>query len=197
MLTRKTRYCILYFCMGLKDAQKYISDLRKRQDDPLQWPDYLTGLPDTHAIIRKTKEVYPKLGKYSISYICIGNINTYLIKYGSDRHAEIIQWAAAILKTTADKHNCFVGASRSHDFVAIGEKQDIRAFLKDADNLFNKKVKSFYDKRDLSRKSVLSFVSDGKEVSLGLMRLISSTLDSRTDIPREDVLSHLEQQCSA
>lgn len=183
--------------MSLRDAKKYISELRKRQDDPFQWPDYLTGLPNAHAIIKKTNEVYPKLGRYAIAYICIGNINTYLIKYGSERHAEIIQWAAAILKTTADKHGCFVGASKSHDFVAIGKKQDIKAFLEDANKLFDKKAKSFYDKRDLDSKSVLSFVSNGKPVNLGLMRLAFSSIDSKTDIPREDVLPYLERNCSA
>lgn len=183
--------------MGLNDAKKYISALHKRQDNPLLWPDYLTGLPNTHSIIRMTREAYPKLGKYAIAYICIGNINTYLIKYGADRHAEIIQWAAAILKTTADKHNCFVGASsRSHDFVAIGKKQDVKNLLDEASKLFNRKVKSFYDERDLSRKSVFSFVSDGEEVNLGLMKLASSVIDSKTEVPREEILAYLEKNCA-
>jgi len=182
--------------MSLKDAKKYISDLHKRQDDPLQWPDYLTGLPDNHAIIRKSKEIYPKLGRYAIAYICIGNINSYLIKYGSQRHAEIIQWAAAILKTTADRHDCFVGASRSHDFVAMGRKEDLKACLAEAEKLFNRKVKAFYDRRDIESKSVLSFKSGGESVRVGLMKLISSVIDSKTNIPREDLLAHLEKNCS-
>jgi GGDEF domain-containing protein len=183
--------------MGLKDAKKYISDLHRRQDDPLLWPDYLTGLPNAHAIIKILKDAYPKLGKYAIAYICIADVNTYLIKYGSDRHAEIIQWAAAILKTTADSHNCFVGASKSHDFVAVGRKQDVNNFLVDASRLFDRKVKSFYGEKDLSRKSVLSFVSDGKEVNVGLMRLAHSVIDSRTEIPREEILAYLEESCLA
>ncbi|MGD2080582.1 MAG: hypothetical protein PVJ36_05580 [Nitrospirota bacterium] len=183
--------------MGLKDAKKYILDLHKRQDNPLLWPDYLTGLPNTHAIIKIVKDAYPKLGKYAIAHICIADINTYLIKYGSDRHAEIIQWAAAILKTTADNHSCFVGVSKSHDFVAVGKKQDVRNLLGDASRLFDRKVKSFYDEGDLSRKSVLSFVSDGKEVNVGLMKLAYSVIDSRTEVPREEVLAYLEESCSA
>lgn len=182
--------------MGLRDAKKYISELRKRQDDPLQWPDFLTGLPNNRAIIQKMKDIYPKLGRYAIAYVCIKDINSYLIKYGPERHAEIIQWAAAILKTTADRHYCFVGSSKSHNFVAVGRKSDIKAFVDEAGKLFDKKARTFYGKRDLDSKSVLSFVSEGKKVNLGLMKLSSSIIDSKTAVPRADILPYLEKNCS-
>jgi GGDEF domain-containing protein len=181
--------------MGIRDAQKYISNLRKRQADPMLWPDYLTGLPDSHAIVTKTKEIYPKLGRYAVAYIRISNINSYLIKYGSDRHAEIIQWAAAILKTCGDTHNCFIGATSNHDFVAVCKKADIQPFLSSAEKLFNKKIEHFYKRDDLNRKSVLSFVSNGRRVTLGLMKLIAYTIDGKTDIPREELIPYLESNC--
>jgi hypothetical protein len=181
--------------MGLREAKQYITELHKRQSDPMLWPDYLTGLPDCHAIVMKKKQVYPKLGKYAISYIRIANINSYLIKYGADRHAEILQWAAAILKTVGDKHNCFVGATGSHGFVAISKKTDMKPFFEEAARLFERKAKTFYKKTDLNRKSVLSFVSKGKKVTLGLMKLAASTIDTKTDIPRKDLISHLETKC--
>jgi GGDEF domain-containing protein len=159
------------------------------------WPDYLTGLPDSHAIIMKTKDIYPKLGRYAISYIRIANLNSYLIKYGSDRHAEIIQWAAAILKTCGDKYNCFVGSTGNHEFVVICKKADVKNFLAEAEKLFVKKAESFYKKGDLNRKSVLSFVSNGRKVTLGLMKLISFTIDGKTDIPREELIPYLESNC--
>jgi hypothetical protein len=96
--------------MVTSEAKKYIQDLHKKQKNPFLWPDYLTGLPDKAAIIKIMDEVFPKLGEYSIAYVRIANIQPYLIKYGPDRHAEIIQWAAAILKTSSDKRpNSFVG----------------------------------------------------------------------------------------
>ncbi len=181
--------------MGLREAKKYIVDLHKRQSDPMLWPDYFTGLPDSHAIVMKKKQVYPKLGKYAISYIRVANINSYLIKYGADKHAEILQWAAAILKTVGDKHNCFVGATGSHGFVAISKKTNMLPFLEEAKRLFDRKVKSFYKKTDLNRKSVFSFVSKGKKVTLGLMKLVASTIDTKTNIPRKDLISYLETEC--
>lgn len=181
--------------MGLREAKKYIVDLHKRQSDPMLWPDYFTGLPDSHAIVMKKKQVYPKLGRYAISYICIANINSYLIKYGADRHAEILQWAAAILKTVGDKHNCFVGATGSHGFVAISKKAYMKPFLEEATKLFESKAKTFYKKTDLNRKSVFSFVNKGRKVTLGLMKLAAATIDTKTDIPRKDLISHLETNC--
>jgi hypothetical protein len=181
--------------MGLRESKKYITDLHKRQSDPMLWPDYLTGLPDNHAIVMKKRQVYTKLGKCAISYLRIANINSYLIKYGADRHAEILQWAAAILKTVGDKHNCFVGATGNHGFVAMSKKADMKPFLDETAKLFRQKSKSFYKKSDLNSQSVLSFVSKGEKVTLGLMKLISSTIDKKTDIPRKDLIAHLEAKC--
>jgi len=181
--------------MGLNEAKKYISELHKRQDDPFLWPDYLTGLPDSHAIIIKTKEAYSKLGRHAISYIRIANINSYLIKYGTDRHAEIIQWAAAILKITADKFNGFVGVTGSHDFVATCRKNDMEAFLEESGRLFEKKAKTFYQKNDLDRKTVISFRHGGQEVNVGFMKLVASTVSEKIDIPRGGLIPHLEQIC--
>jgi GGDEF domain-containing protein len=96
--------------VGIAEAKKYIADLRKRQENPYLWPDFLTGLPEKPAIISNLQKVYPKLGEFAIAYIRIANIHPYLIKYGPDKHAEIIQWAAAILKTSCDLcQSCFVG----------------------------------------------------------------------------------------
>jgi hypothetical protein len=47
--------------MGLVEARKYIQDLHKRQSNPYLWPDYLTGLPDKAAIIKKMSEIRSKL----------------------------------------------------------------------------------------------------------------------------------------
>ncbi len=181
--------------MGMNEAKKYIIELHKRQDDPFLWPDYLTGLPDSHAIIIKTKEAYSKLGSYAISYIRIANINSYLIKYGTDRHAEIIQWAAALLKTTADKLNGFVGVTGSHDFVAICRKNDMKALLEESNRLFEKKVQTFYQRTDLDRKTVISFRRGWHEVNVGFMKLVASTVSEKTDIPRGGLIPHLEQIC--
>jgi GGDEF domain-containing protein len=182
--------------MSIREAQKYISNLKKRQSNPMLWPDYLTGLPDKHAVIMKAKEAYPKLGRTAISYIRIANINSYLIKYGSNHHAEIIQWAAAILKTCADKHECFVGYFGDHDFVAVCKKANVEPFLQDAEKLFDRKVGNFYRKTDLNRKSVLSFVSNGKKVTLGLMKLTYATIDGKTDIPIGELIHYLESDCN-
>ncbi len=182
--------------MGLREARKYITALHKRQEDPMCWPDYLTGLPDNHAIIKVINDVYPKLGTYSIAYIRINNINTYLVKYGTDKHAEILQWAAGILKTTADRCGGFVGVFGNFDFVAVCKKKEMPQFLGEASRLFSRKTRTFYSKKDLERNTVLSFKRDGKLMNLGFMEFIYSTLDEKTDIPREYLLSYLEKLLS-
>jgi len=146
--------------MGIAEAKKYIADLRRKQGDPAQWPDFLTGLPDKTVIVRKVNEVCSRLDRYAITYLRIGNIEPYLLKYGSERHMEIIQWAAAILKTTVDKYNGFLGAYDTHDFVTICRKKDVKAFLGEASDTFDKKIKSFYSEDDLKKKAVLSFKKD-------------------------------------
>ncbi|MDA8431488.1 MAG: hypothetical protein M0Z60_00830, partial [Nitrospiraceae bacterium] len=118
--------------MGITEAKHYIQELHKRQENPYLWPDFLTGLPDKGAIIRNLDTVYPNLGRYSIAYVRIGNIHPYLVKYGPDRHADIIQWAAAILKTTCDKcSKCFVGTMSTHDFVITCQTKGMAGHLKE------------------------------------------------------------------
>jgi GGDEF domain-containing protein len=182
--------------MGLREAKRYISELRKKQDNPYLWPDFLTGLPDRTAIIEKTSKVFPKLGRYAVSYIRIANIHPYLIKYGTDRHAEIIQWAAAVLKITADKYKGFVGTFNIHDFVAICEAKKTKDFLAEASQLFEKKAKTFYSKEDLKKKKVLSFLLEGKKIDIGFMKLVAATLDEKPDMPKEQLIPYLGRLCA-
>lgn len=182
--------------MGLREAKRYISDLRRKQGNPYLWPDFVTGLPDTQAIVKKLDEVYSKLGKYSVTFIRIANIHPYLIKYGSDKHSEIIQWAAAVLKTTMDRYGGFVGALGSHDFVAIAKKAETDAFVEEATRAFNKKITSFYSDEDMKKKQVLSFKKDGKTINIGLMHLISATANGSVKIPQENLIPWLARLCS-
>ncbi|MBI5187964.1 MAG: hypothetical protein HZA07_02660 [Nitrospirae bacterium] len=183
--------------MGLREARKYIKRLHKKQENPYLWPNFLTGLPDKAAIIKKLEDIFPKLGKYAVSYVRIANIHPYLIKYGSDKHAEIIQWAAAILKTTAEKYKkSFVGTISTHGFIVICDVKNIDQLLKEAASLFKKKTSGFYSKEDLSKKSVLSFIRDGKEVNVGLMKLIAATADKKLDIKRSHLIQTLGRACT-
>jgi GGDEF domain-containing protein len=182
--------------MGVREAKRYISDLRRKQNDPYLWPDFLTGLPNAGAILKKVKEVYPKLGRYSVSYIRIANRHPYLIKYGPDRHSDIIQWAAAAIKTTAAKYDGFVGTVGTHDFVAICKKEHSEKLLDEASKIFKRKALTFYSKKDVDKKTVLSFKKNGETINVGLMKLIFSTVDAKTDIPKETLIPHLGSICT-
>ena len=177
--------------MGLTEARKYITALRKKQKDPLQWPDYLTGLPDRHAIIQKAR----KKGIRTIAYIRIENINPYLAKYGTARHVEVIEWAAALLQTTAEKYKMFVGTLSKHDFVVIGAKKNLDAFLEESTTLFEKKALSFYNNTDQKKGSIMRFMNECKEIHLGLMKLIYCTSKGIKDLRREEMILHLEKCC--
>jgi len=181
--------------MSIKEAKKYISELRKKQDNPYLWPDFLTGLPDKTAIIQKISEVYNQLGKQCISFMRIANIQPYLIKYGPDRHADIIQWAAAILKITSDKYKGFVGTCCTHDFVAICDSKNATNFVNEASKLFEKKALTFYNKEDLKKGTVLSFMREGKKVEVGFMKLIACSISEKTDIPKEQIIPYLGKLC--
>lgn len=177
--------------MGITEAKKYLSQLHRRQGKPELWPDFLTGLPDKTTSIRKVNEAYPKLDRYVVSFIRIANIQPYLIKYGSGKHTEIVQWAAAILKTTMDNHKGFVGAFDTHDFVAICRRKDLDAFLSEAERVFGNKVKSFYSENDLRRKSILSFKGDNRQIEVGLMKLLSVSTGTEKNVPPEGLIPHL------
>ena len=182
--------------MGLNEAKQYIAELHKKQDNPYLWPDFLTGLPDKNAIIKMISEVYNLLGKQSISMIRIANIQPYLIKYGPDKHAEIIQWAAGILKTTADKNNGFVGAFCTHDFVAICDEKRSENLIKNASQLFEKKALTFYTKEDLKRGNVFSFIKEGEKINIGFMRLIATTMSEKTSLPKDHIIPYLGRLCT-
>jgi len=183
--------------MGLTEAKKYILDLRKKQNNPFLWPDYLTGLPEKAAIIKKMDEVFPKLGEYSVVYLRIDNIQPYLLKYGPAKHAEIIQWAAAILKTTFDKcPNSFAGTLNTHDFIAICETKNSVNLIDGAREIFRKKTSAYYSKKDLAKGVTLSFDrNDGKKVNLGLMKFIAVVADRKLRVKRSRLILDMARIC--
>jgi len=185
--------------MATSEAKKYIQDLHKRQKNPYLWPDYLTGLPDKASIIKKMDEVFPKLGEYSIAYVRIANIQPYLIKYGSDNHAEIIQWAAAILKTSSDKHsNSFVGTLSTHDFIVMCQTKKMSKLLEEVREIFRKKVSTFYSKEDFRKELTLSFDrKDGKKINVGLMKFIAVVADRKLRVNKGQLIRNMARVCEA
>jgi GGDEF domain-containing protein len=185
--------------MGLLEARKYIADLRKKQNNPYLWPDYLTGLPDKSAILKKLEEIYPNIGKYSVAYVRISNIQSYLIKYGPNRHADIIQWAAAILKTSADsRKNGFAGTLSTHDFIVICECRDMQKLMEQASALFSKRIADYYSKDDIKKQETLSFKkSDGKAIRIGLMKLICVVADKKLPVKKSDLIINMARVCDA
>ncbi len=183
--------------MSLIKAKDYIKELHRRQENPYLWPDYLTGLPDKAAIIHRLGEVYPRLGRTTLAYVRVINVHPFLLKYGADRHAEIVQWSAAILKTVADSHgrNNFVGALRTHDFVLIARTDRIDAILKEAVTLFRRKVRRLYSDEDLGRGFTISFKRGSEEVQIGLMKMIYVTTRSAFGIPRGRLIPALADLC--
>jgi len=185
--------------MSLTRAKDYIKDLRRRQTNPFLWPDYLTGLPDKAAVLHFLDEIYPKLGTYSIAYLRITNVDPYLVKYGSDRHAEIVQWAAAILKTVADElgRKNFVGALKTHDFVLMAKTERMEPILKKAIPMFSRQIRKFYTEDDRNRGYLVSFRRNRHEIRIGLMGLIYVMTSSAYGIPQSILLPTLDDQCSS
>lgn len=184
--------------MGIAEAKRYIQELHKKQDNPYLWPDYLTGLPDKTAILQKLEEVFPKLGKLSIAYVRIANVHPYLIKYGPDRHAEVIQWAAAILKTTCEQcRNCFVGTLSTHDFVVMCDAQDMVGHLKEAGRIFKARTRRYYAKEDSQSGSVMSFSRDGERVNIGLMQLVAVIAEKKVPVEKKNLLPTMGKVCEA
>ena len=185
--------------MGLSDARKYITDLHRKQNNPYLWPDYLTGLPDKRAILRKLEEIYPRMGTYSVTYVRIANIQSYLIKYGPNRHADIIQWAAAILKTSADsRSNGFAGTLGIHDFMVICDCRDMQKLMGQASALFSRRIADYYSEVDMKKQETLSFKKgDGKAVRIGLMKLICVVADKKLPIKKSDLVINMARVCDA
>ena len=181
--------------MGLREAKDYIKKLHKLQDNPYNWPDYLTGLPDRAAVIKKIDDVYEKLDKYSIAYVKISNVHPYLLKYGDSKHAEVIQWAAAILKTTASEFKgAFIGAVGTHEFAVVSKSRDIRTLIKKARNLFIKKTREHYSEADLERNYIFSFTRDGTKVYVGFMDFAYEMLE-QPKVEKYNVIPYLAQLC--
>jgi GGDEF domain-containing protein len=184
--------------MGISEAKKYIQDLHKRQENPYLWPDFLTGLPDKVAIIKRLEEIYPDIGRYSVAYVRIANIHPYLIKYGPDRHAEIIQWAAAILKTTCEKcSKCFVGTMSTHDFVIMCETKNMIKHFREAARTFKKKMEAYYTTEDQAIKTTLSFNRNGEKINIGLMALKAVITDRKLSIKKSHLLQDMGKTCES
>ncbi len=184
--------------MGITEAKKYIQNLHKRQENPYLWPDFLTGLPDKAAIIKKLEEIYPDIGRYSVAYVRIANIHPYLIKYGPNRHAEIIQWAAAIIKTSCEKcSKCFVGTLNTHDFVVMCETKKMIKHFREAARIFRRKVETYYTREDLASKTTLSFSRNGEKINIGLMGLKAVIADRRLGIKKSHLLQDMGKACES
>jgi len=185
--------------MALSEAKKYIQQLHKRQSDPFLWPDFLTGLPDKSAILRKLEDVYPKLGRTSIAYVRISNIQSYLIKYGPDHHADIIQWTAAILKTSADRcKSGFAGTLGTHDFMVMCESREIQNLMREASGLFQKQMRNYYSSKDLKDQTTLAFTKDkGENIRIGLMKLVCVIADKKLPVRRGDLILNMARLCDA
>jgi GGDEF domain-containing protein len=181
--------------MRIQEARKYLTALHKLQKDPFQWPDFMTGLPDRGAVYSMLREHFPKLGQSAISYIRIDNIQPFLVKYGTSNHVDVIQWCAAILKTSMDEHKGFVGTMGNHDFIAICDAAEMESFLKEASEAFSRHVRKYYTEEDLSRKTVISFRRNGTDVELGLMRLQACTAWEKGALTIETIIPSLER-CS-
>ncbi len=181
----------------MREAKEYIDTLRKRQDNPFLWPDYLTGLPDRAAVLSKIEKVFPRIGRYGIAYLRIANIHPYLLKYGSDRHADAIQWAAGILKTVSKEvKGSFVGTVGTHDFLLIARAGDIKSIIRKANRLFRNKIKTFYSGDDRKRGYVISFRrDDGERVEIGFMSLVSVVLLTPPSVERMNLIPALEGHC--
>ena len=139
------------------------------------------------------------MGEYSISYIRIANIQPYLLKYGPDKHAEIIQWAAAILKTTYDKcPQSFIGAFNTHDFVGMCKTKNMVKLFEEAQEMFRKKAAAYYSKIDLAKGITLSFDrNDGKKVNYGLMKLIAVVADKKLRVKKAHLIRNMVRTCDA
>ncbi|NJD57456.1 MAG: hypothetical protein FIA94_13780 [Nitrospirae bacterium] len=185
--------------MALSEAKRYIQQLHKRQCDPYLWPDFLTGLPDKSAILRKLEDVYPKLGKTSVAYVRISNIQSYLIKYGPDHHADIIQWTAAILKTTADRcKSGFAGTLGTHDFMVMCESREIENLMRAASGFFQKQMRNYYSPKDLKSRTTLAFTKDkGENIKIGLMKLVCVIADKKLPVRRGDLILNMARLCDA
>jgi GGDEF domain-containing protein len=182
--------------MGIAEAKRYIRELHEKQADPFLWPDFLTGLPGKAAIISRLEEIFPELGRYAVAYVRIANIQPYIIKYGPEKHADIIQWAAAILKTSCEKcRKCFVGTLSTHDFIVVCEAKEILKHIKEASVLFRRKMQTYYREEDIKKKSVLSFRSDGGRVTIGLVKLVSVIADGKVTVPRGDLVQTMGRLC--
>ncbi len=183
--------------MALREARKYITALHKKQADPINWPDFLTGLPDHGAVVRKMDKVYDKLDRYSVVYFRIENIDPYLAKYGTDKHVEIIEWAAAILKICIDKHKGFVGTVGTHEFLAICRASCTDDVISEVCDLFKKRVRDYYKPSDIEADSVLSFATNGgKHVSLGLMGFKYCIADKKCKVKKDKFLTCLKKLCA-
>ncbi len=183
--------------MSLQRARRYIEQLHRRQDNPYLWPDYLTGLPDQRAVVRKVSEVYPRIGRFAICYLRIANIEPYLMKYGYDNHSEIIQWAAAILKSVASETGqTFVGKAGTHEFVVITRPSKTAEFIRKANTLLRRKLRHWLNEEDIKRGYIFTFTDvTGQVRKAGLLKFVCAYVDRPVEVEKLELLPYLKNLC--
>jgi hypothetical protein len=94
-----------------------------------------------------------------------------------------------------DRYGGFLGTFRMHDFIAVCETEKLREFLPEASRTFARKIRAFYNREALKENTLLSFTRNGREVSFGLMRLVTCSVNGQNGIPQEDFIEYLLENC--
>jgi diguanylate cyclase (GGDEF)-like protein len=134
----------------------------------------LTRLPGNTSIINITQRLISSRTDFALAYVDIDNFKPYNDKYGFSRGDEVLLMAARLLVNTVSEQQCqpsFAGHIGGDDFVFILPRDVMERACARLAHDFDAIVPSFYDPEDRTRRSILSYDRQGRELVFPILSI--------------------------
>ena len=108
-------FYIIYFVLDQVER----AHIRMVMTEHLARTDYLTQLPNSHAIEKEINQLLVKRRKFTLLQVDINNFKYININYGYTTGDTVLQQVSKILKEYANKNGAFAGRISGEEFIII------------------------------------------------------------------------------
>ncbi|OGS45700.1 MAG: hypothetical protein A2539_08090 [Elusimicrobia bacterium RIFOXYD2_FULL_34_15] len=130
----------------------------------------LTHLPGNVSIMQEVNRQINIGEKFAFAYLDINNFKAYNDKYGFEKGDDVIKFTAEILKQSTN-NNIFIGHIGGDDFILICKPDECEMLCLKIIELFDRRIKSFYNSEDLKIGYIIEKNRKGKRQRFNIMTL--------------------------
>lgn len=189
-----------YGVITVKEILDYITKLEL---DNAKHSNPLTGLPGNVIIEERLNKVIKEEINCYVMYYDLDNFKPYNDIYGFENGDKILKLQAKIIQESIAEQKTgyhFLGHIGGDDFISIVACEDIEKLLDDIIKKFDRKVKTFYNKKHLLSGYIESLNRNGKKekfpiisISIAVTNTLKKSYNSSDDLG--EYLSEVKKRC--